>query len=347
MASTDLTNMKEDQSRDGQETISEENKVIHDYNNLILSLPRENGCDTQYFYFYHGFWCPSTLIQSVNSFQNNFHAKDSDIVVASMPKSGTTWLKGLAYAIVNRQHFTSLENNHPLLSFNPHELVPHFEVSGNNTDGQMPQIDVPNMVEPRLYGTHMPFPSLPKSIQESNCKIIYICRNPFDTFVSYWTFINKLRLKKSLTELTLEESFERYCKGICFFGPFWDNMLGYLKESIERPDRVLFLKYEDLKEDVNFHTKRIAEFVGFPFTEEEENNGVIENIIKLCSFESMKESSENKSGTAALKIEREFFFRKGEIGDWVNYLSPSMIKKLSKVMEEKLSGSSLSFKGCP
>jgi len=347
MASTDLTNMKEDQSRDGQETISKENKVSHDYNNLILSLPRENGCETEYMYFFHGFWCPSTLIQSVNSFLNNFLAKDSDIVVASMPKSGTTWLKGLAYAIVNRQHFTSLENNHPLLLFNPHELVPQFEVNlYGDKDGPLPQIDVSNMTEPRLFGTHIPFLSLAKSIQESNCKIIYICRNPFDTFVSYWIFINKIRSKKSLTELTLEESFERYCKGICLFGPFWDNILGYLKESIERPHKVLFLKYEDLKEDVNFHIKRIAEFVGFPFTQEEENNGVIENIIKLCSFESMKELEGNQSGTISGDIEKEFYFRKGEIGDWVNYLSSSMVEKLSKVIEEKLNGSSLSFKVC-
>jgi hypothetical protein len=76
MASKDLTHMNGNQSRGEQEKISEEDKVSHDYNELILSLPRENGPITQYMYFYHGFWCPSTLIQSVNSFQNNLHAKD-------------------------------------------------------------------------------------------------------------------------------------------------------------------------------------------------------------------------------------------------------------------------------
>ncbi|RHN40331.1 putative P-loop containing nucleoside triphosphate hydrolase [Medicago truncatula] len=131
-----------------------------------------------------------------------------------------------------------------------------------------------------------------------------------------------------------------------FIGPFWDHMLGYLKESIIRPNKILFLKYEDLKEDVSFNLKRIAEFVGFPFTQEEENNEVIENIIKLCSFESMKRSKGNQSGIIGV-IDKEFFFRKGEMGDWVNYLSPSMIEKLSKVIKEKLSGLSLSFKGCP
>lgn len=350
MASKDLTHMNGNQSRGEQEKINEEDKLVSNdyYNQLILSLPKENGHLTQYLYFYRGFWCPSTLIQSINSFQNCFNAKESDIVVASIPKSGTTWLSALTYAIVNRKHFPSFENDHPLLAFNPHELVPHFELNlYGDRNGHHSQMDLSTMIEPRLFATHLPFPSLAKSVKESNCKIIYIYRNQFDTFVSYWNFINKIRLKMSLPLLTIDEIFEKYCNGISAYGPFWDHMLGYLKESIERPHKVLFLKYEDLKEDVNFNIKKIAEFVGIPFTQEEENNGVVENIIKLCSFESMKESKGNQSGTVSTIVEKKFFFRKGEIGDWVNYFSPSMIEKLSKVIEEKLSESNLSFKGGP
>ncbi|KAJ1375219.1 Sulfotransferase domain, partial [Sesbania bispinosa] len=94
---------------------------------------------------------------------------------------------------------------------------------------------------------------------------------------------------ESIPTLTLEDAFERYCKGISPFGPFWNHMLSYWKESIARPDKVLFLKYEDLKEDVNCQVKRVAEFLGCPFTQEEECSGVVQNIIKLCSFENMKE----------------------------------------------------------
>ena len=73
-------------------------------------------------------------------------------------------------------------------------------------------------------------------------------------------------------------------------------MLGYWNESIANPNKVLFLKYEDLKEDTHFHVKRIAKFLGCPFTQEEESNGVIQSIIKLCSFENMKSLEVNKSG---------------------------------------------------
>ena len=43
------------------------------------------------------------------------------------------------------------------------------------------------------------------------------------------------------------------------------------------------------------------------------------------------------------KYENKDFFRKGEVGDWVNHFSPWMKEKLSKVIEEKLGGSCLSF----
>ncbi|KAJ1375221.1 Sulfotransferase domain [Sesbania bispinosa] len=331
MASSNFTG---NQSNDGQQN-TEENKLSQECKELIRSLPREKSWITPYVYQFQGFWCPSNVIQAVNTFQKHFQAKDTDVIVATLPKSGTTWLKALTFAIVNRQCFSSLEN-HPLLTFNSHQLVPFFEFSiyGDFHD-QIPHLS--NMSERRLFGTHIPFSSLAKSIKESNCKIIYICRNPFDNFVSGWMFVNKVK-QESLPTLTLEDAFERYCKGITSFGPFWNHMLSYWKESIARPDKVLFLKYEDLKEDVNCQVKRVAEFLGCPFTREEECSGVVENIIKLCSFEKMKELEVNTSRTLSRSVENKHFFRKAEIGDWENYLSPSMVEILSKITEEKLRG---------
>ncbi|RDY02779.1 Cytosolic sulfotransferase 14, partial [Mucuna pruriens] len=102
----------------------------------------------------------------------------------------------------------------------------------------------------------------------------------------------------------MEEAFEMYCKGIIDFGPWWSHMLGYWKENIAKPNKVLFLKYEDLKEDANFHVKRVAEFLGCPFTQEEESNGVIKRIIKLCSFEKMKDLEVNKFGKTYKILEK-------------------------------------------
>nr|KYP39628.1 Sulfotransferase 17 [Cajanus cajan] len=251
-------------------------------------------------------------------------------------------MKALAFAIVNHQRLSTAET-HPLLTSNPHELVPFIEFI-YSADIPEQNLRLSKVAEPRVFGTHTPLPSLPKSIVESNCKIIYICRNPFDNFVSAWNYFNKIK-PESLPALPMDEAFEMYCKGIIDYGPWWSHMLGYWKESKARPNKVLFLKYDDLKVDTHFYVKKVAEFFGCPFTQDEENNGAVEKIVKLCSFEKMKDLKVNKSGTVGTgAVEKKNFFRKGEKGDWVNYFSPSMIEKLSKIIEEKLSGSGLSFK---
>jgi len=321
---------------------STEGLQAYEEDNLLLSLPKEKGWVVHHLYLFQDFWCPSTFFQGVTKFQKHFQAKDSDVIVATVPKSGTTWLKALTFAIINRQRFSS-SHNHPLLTSNSHELVPFLEFVFHVDNIQEKLSYLSNMTEPRVFGTHVPFPSLPKSIKESNCKIVYICRNPFDTFVSHWVFANNVN-PHLLHSLTMEEALENYCKGTIGFGPTWEHMLGYWKESIATPNKVLFLKYEELKENANFYVKRVAEFLDCPFTEEEESNGVIESIINLCSFEKMKNLEINKAGTFDRNYEKKYLFRKGEVGDWVNYFSPAMTEKLSKTMEEKLGGSGLSFK---
>ncbi|KAM5578483.1 cytosolic sulfotransferase 15-like [Rosa sericea] len=319
---------------DGETDLSNECKEL-------LSLPKERGWISLHQHQYQGFWCPTEIFQGIIAFQKHFQARDSDIVVASVPKSGTTWLKALIFAIVNRQRFEI--KIHPLLTSNSHNLVPFLEVDlyRNNL---VPDFSS-KFPEPRLFATHIPFPSL-GTIKESNCKIVYVCRNPFDSFVSLWHFCNKVR-PQSLAPLSLDEAFDMYCQGMDVYGPFWDHMLGYWKESLKRPNNVLFLKYEDMKKDGVYHLKTLAKFLDCPFTEEEERNGVIEDIAKLCSFETMKKLEINKNGTFGLNIESKNLFRKAEVGDWVNYLTPMMEQRMSKVIEEKLGSSGLTFKGTP
>ncbi|XP_059650476.1 cytosolic sulfotransferase 6-like [Cornus florida] len=129
-----------------------------------------------------------------------------------------------------------------------------------------------------------------------------------------------------------------FCAGKQNFGPFWDHVLGYWNASLETPHKVLFLNYDDLKEDTTFHLKNLAEFLGCPFSLEEEEKGVVEEIIKLCSFENLKDLSTNKTG------KRPYYFRKGQVGDWANYMTPSMVEHLEVVVKEKFSGPGLSFK---
>ncbi|KAK4422348.1 Cytosolic sulfotransferase 14 [Sesamum alatum] len=45
-------------------------------------------------------------------------------------------------------------------------------------------------------------------------------------------------------------------------GLFGTHMLDYWNAHLKNPRKLLFLKYEDLKQDVSCHIKRFAEFIG-------------------------------------------------------------------------------------
>ncbi|CAO2820817.1 unnamed protein product [Amaranthus hypochondriacus] len=338
---------------------------------LQQSLPIEFWMGIFPINLYQGFWCP--LLEPTISFQTHFQARDTDIILASLPKTGTTWLKSLLFAIANRNKFHNL-SKHPLCTQNAHELVIQLEAKGYKTiKGTQP--DFTKMPSPRLFATHIPYKSLPNSIKTSKCRIIYICRNPFDTFVSSWHFYRQFNvtngLKKFYHQINLnmglkqfyrqlkmimgfknnygkcnvgmiEEDFSRFCEGKFPYGPYEDHVLGYWKESVQNPE-LLFMHYEDLKNDPITHVKKLADFVGYPFSKEEEKGGVIDDIIKLCSLENLKEMEVNKSGNFYGFFNNKTLFRKGEVGDWANYLSPSMVKQFDIVFQEKLKGFGFSF----
>ncbi|XVF00172.1 hypothetical protein REPUB_Repub03eG0262300 [Reevesia pubescens] len=283
-----------------------------------------------------GFWCRPDFFPNIISFQKHFQALDDDIIVASKPKAGTTWLKALVFTIVNRNRFTL--SNSPLNSANPHDVVPYFE-HVLYAKGQIPNLTT--IPSPRLFGTHLPYSALSESVKQSNSRIVYVTRNPLDAIVSFWHF---MRTIPRFAEWPLEECFEMFCRGEESFGPYWDHALGYWKESLEKPNKVLFLRYEDLKEDLKLQIKKIAEFIGFPFSVEEEKSGIIEEIEKSCSLNNLKELDVNKTGKVEWsQMQNKSFFRKGEVGDYINYFSPSAIERFNKILEEKLGGSGLAF----
>ncbi|GMP77940.1 hypothetical protein CsSME_00034047 [Camellia sinensis var. sinensis] len=119
-----------------------------------------------------------------------------------------------------------------------------------------------------------------------------------------------------------------FCRGVCLYGPFWDHVLGYWKESLEKPQKVLFLKYEGMKEEPTIHLKRLAEFMGCSFSLEEETLGVLDEISRLCSFDHVNSLEVNKNGKLSSVMENKALFRRGEVGDWKNYLTDKMVNCL-------------------
>ncbi|KAM1497895.1 hypothetical protein ACFX10_020811 [Malus domestica] len=96
-----------------------------------------------------------------------------------------------------------------------------------------------------------------------------------------------------------------------------------------------------MKEEPALHLRRLAKLLGCPFSPEEETHGVVDGILRLCSFKNLSNLDVNKSGILSSGMENSAFFRKGEVGDWMNYLTTEMLKKLNSITQEKFHGSGL------
>ncbi|CAH8358189.1 unnamed protein product [Eruca vesicaria subsp. sativa] len=322
--------------RDKEENLSEETK------SLIAALPSDiDGYGIKIFK-YQGCWYDNQRLHSILNYQVGFQPQETDIVVASYPKSGTTWLKALTFTLLQPLRHPLDDHHHPVLNHNPHELVLFLEEIYRNSS--IPDLQKLS-ASPRLFSTHMPLHILKVPFKDdSPCKIVYVCRNVKDVLVSLWLF-KKSWLGKNVgvEKCTLEVLFDYFCRGVALYGPFWEHVLSYWRGSLEDPEHVLFMRYEELKTEPHAQIKRLAKFLGCPFTEEEEKSGNVDKILELCALRNLSGLEINKTGTWKTGVGFKSFFRRGEVGDSKNYLTPEMEARIDMIIDEKLKGSGLKF----
>ncbi|OMP01651.1 hypothetical protein COLO4_11694 [Corchorus olitorius] len=323
-------------------------KTYQKFDEIYPTLPKGDGWlgdgfGVGQFLQYQGFWIPSIPLRGIMLIHDHFKPRPTDIILSTSPKCGTTWLRALIFAIINRNSYDF--HNHPLLSSNPQDLVLFFE--GYIQEGGSTSF-IESLPSPRFLSSHIPFSLFPNSMTSSSasaCRFVYICRDPKDAFVSMWHFMNKLRARLELPPLPIEDAFELFHIGVSLNGPFWDHVLGFWKASLESPNKVLFLKYEHVKRDTSACVRKIAEFLELPFSADEENEGIVDKIVKLCSFENLSNLDVNKKVDDEKHrfIKNPEFFRKGRVGDWINHLTPEMAEILDQITKEKFQGIGLSF----
>ncbi|KAF6175456.1 hypothetical protein GIB67_005069 [Kingdonia uniflora] len=73
----------------------------------------------------------------------------------------------------------------------------------------------------------------------------------------------------------LDKAFKSFCEGVCPYGPFFDHVLEYWKESLKSSAKILFLKYEEMKRNPNEEVEKIASFLGRPFANDEDWKNII------------------------------------------------------------------------
>ncbi|KAK6117860.1 hypothetical protein DH2020_048394 [Rehmannia glutinosa] len=228
----------------------------------------------------------------------------------------------------HQTHENSHKHDDILTIENPHFHIPTVEATIHSTKDS--QIDLYDTSAPRLLHTHLPYAVLPDSVKNSACKIVYIARNPKDTLISMWHFFNSVS-RPNQDPYPLEKAVDYFCSGIHLYGPFFEHVVEYWQKSQKRPQKILFIKYEELKSEPKQQVSKIAEFLGRPFADEKE----VDEVLWRCRLERLKNLEVNKSDTFFSNTPNKSFFRKGEVGDWKNYLTTEMEEQINQISRIK------------
>ncbi|EFN86019.1 Sulfotransferase family cytosolic 1B member 1 [Harpegnathos saltator] len=265
----------------------------------------------------------------------NLKVYEDDIWMVSFPRTGSHWMQEMIWCIGNNFDYeksrVSFLERCPLLETSSVLIGKQFNDLTNM--GDLFEFVV-KMPRPRYIKTHLPWELLPKELREKKPKIIYNTRNPKDTCVSFYhycrTFHNMQGNFEEFAELMLQDNIP--------IAPFWKHILPFWK--IKDQENILFLTYEEMKQDQVAVIKKTATFL--------DKNVTDEQIVELCEHLKFSKMTANPSVNMEMMLDKtrqndpnHKFIRKGKIGDWVNYMSKDLSQRFDKWTEEHLRGTGL------
>ena len=177
--------------------------------------------------------------------------------------------------------------------------------------------DLENRPSPRLINTHLPFELLPPNLL-SVCKVLFCSRNIKDASVSFYHHERLLKHHHLITD-----NFEAYARNLykpalTIFGGYFEMLESGWKRR--NSPNMLFLWYEDMKNDQKKVIRDIMKHIAVDLTEEEVNK-----IDEHMKFDNYKKTCSLQKGLEEISIEgKGQFIRKGVVGDHVNYFSKEL-----------------------
>ncbi|KAJ8247315.1 hypothetical protein GJAV_G00244900 [Gymnothorax javanicus] len=262
--------------------------------------------------------------ESLN-YATDFQFQDTDILIVTYPKSGTTWMQQILTLLLSR--------GDPTLG----QTVPNW-ARAPWLEQHYCSMLLQASQSPRILTTHLPYHLLSSALQGSRTKVIYVARNPKDVAVSYYHFhkmANFLPQPGSFGEFL-----NRFLEGTLHYGSWFDHVKGWTGQAKDNLN-FFYITYEDMWQDLRGSLKRIGGFLQCPLKAEE-----LDSTQRHCSFSSMKENAMVNYTQISEEImdhSKGRFMRKGQIGDWKTMFSKDQSQLFDQVFESEMQESQLRF----
>ena len=266
----------------------------------------------------------------------NFKTRPGDVFVLCFPKSGTTWTQELVTMLLYDCDFEKMTNT-PLLErgmifveFPAMLDILKAELPLGETLEKWEKIELPRSVVSHLRHCLLPNGYLEKS------KVVICIRNPKDTLVSYYHHEKLLKMNGYVGDFPTY--FDLFMDGLTVYGPYFE----YIKEawSLRDHPNVCLLRFEEMKKDLPGCIRKVARFIGKDLSEE-----LVKKSAEFLDFKSMKSRPSTLNLLDKLKKETSVgdVKRKGAVGDWRNYFTEEMNKRMEEAIDKHFKPIGLHF----
>ena len=168
-----------------------------------------------------------------------FKPQRTDVLISPYSKCGTTWVQQIVHGLRTRGSMAFDEIT---------AVVPWLELAHDmGVDLERPQVSMP-----RAFKSHFSWDLIPKG-----GRYIYVVRDPKDALVSAYYFMEGWFFESGSISLT-DFARSQYINAGRSHG-YWAHVASWWPHRND-PD-VLFLCYEDMKEDLDGTVQRIAAFI--------------------------------------------------------------------------------------
>ncbi|XP_073325910.1 cytosolic sulfotransferase 3-like [Pagrus major] len=271
----------------------------------------------------------------------NFQARPDDILIASYPRAGNTWLSCILDLLYfdetspKRQTFIPIFNRVPMLEV----TFPLKDKGPGETPSAFRGTDMVESLStsPRLIKTHLPVQFIPKSFWDQNCRIVYAARNSKDSVVSYYHLERMNMIHPEPGDWS--SYLQRFMEGKMLFGSWYDHVNGWWKKK-QSHSNIHYMFYEDLAEDTGRETDKLCSFLGLSPSAEEK-----ERILNRVQFDKMKsDKMANYSTFKKMDFKVSSFIRKGKVGDWKNHFTVAQNEEFEVDYKKKMKEDTLQFR---
>lgn len=246
------------------------------------------------------------LIHVLKRVYPRYGLRNDDIILASYPKSGNTWIRFIWLNLVSIKELDE-------------KKIDFYTVNGplnaeydTHSYGSISYKSLPRIVKThRLYDNRF-----------SRNKSVYLVRNPGDVMISYFEYkkasVNGFNTTCGISDFIRSDKFgiEKWCM--------------HVKSWKEKANTIV--KYESLREDAFDQIKIIMQELKLSNKVKDET---IKKAIRNSSFKQMRKLEEKKGRpSSGKKLDKDFkFTRSGNIGEWKDRLSDNDLSYMADMLK--------------